>query len=419
MGAPQGRVFGAVLQFLSVRMPANPDVAYGQALLPRGIRSRFIDNNNGCTMHVLEAGFEVAGRPCVVLLHGFPEIAFSWRRQLPLLAQAGYHVIAPDLRGYGRSTGTEVGYDDDLLPFSFLNTVSDILGLVRALGFSEVAAVVGHDHGSPLAAWCALTRPEVFRSLVMISAPFAGPPPLPLNSAGQPAADHTPPTDIFAELAALPVPRKHYQKYYATREANEDMWRAPQGVHDFLRAYYHMKSADWPQNRPFPLQARSAAEWAKLPRYYVMDLHQGMAASVAPEMPSKAQIAACPWLTDEELSVYSGEYQRNGFQGALQTYRLKWLPRYTVEQQLFSGRSVDVPAMFIGGKSDWGVYQTPGAFEKMQKTGCTRMLAAHLLEGAGHWVQQEQPDAVNSLLIEFLRQAPGIVCPGTTPIERH
>lgn len=86
----------------------NADVLYGRSVLPAGVRSRLVDTNNGCTMHVLEAGFEQPGRPCVLLLHGFPELAFSWRRQLPFLAAAGFHVVAPDQRGYGRSSGTDV-----------------------------------------------------------------------------------------------------------------------------------------------------------------------------------------------------------------------------------------------------------------------------------------------------------------------
>ena len=215
----------------------------------------------------------------------------------------------------------------------------------------------------------------------MMSAPFAGPPTLPFNTADAAQADATSdglPTSIYEELAALKPPRKHYQKYYATREANDNMWHAPQGVHDFLRAYYHMKSADWKQNAPFPLKARTASEWAKLPRYYVMDLDKGMAETVAPEMPSAAAIAACKWLPDDELSVYSTEYGRTGFQGGLEGYRLRWIGKYTAELQMFSGRTIDVPSLFIGGKSDWGVYQNPGDLEKMQKTACTRMLGTHL-----------------------------------------
>jgi pimeloyl-ACP methyl ester carboxylesterase len=193
-------------------------------------------------------------------------------------------------------------------------------------------------------------------------------------------------------------------KYYATREANDNMWHAAQGVHAFLRAYYHMKSADWKQNMPFPLKARTADEWAKLPPYYVMDLNKGMAETVAPEMPSADAIAACKWLPDDELSVYSTEYGRTGFQGGLQGYRLKWISKYAAELQMFSGRTIDVPSLFIAGKSDWGVYQNPGDLEEMQNTACTRMLGAHLVDGAGHWVQQEQPEAVCRLLMQFLHE---------------
>ena len=99
-------------------------------------------------MHVLEAGFETRGRPCVLLLHGFPELAFSWRKVMPALAAAGYHVIAPDQRGYGRTTGWDADYDGDLDSFRLLNLVRDALGLVSAFGYRTVDAVVGHDFGS-------------------------------------------------------------------------------------------------------------------------------------------------------------------------------------------------------------------------------------------------------------------------------
>jgi pimeloyl-ACP methyl ester carboxylesterase len=385
--------------------PTADTAPYSASILPAGIRSRFVDNVNGLRIHVLEAGFG-GNRPGVVLLHGFPELAYSWRKVMLPIAAAGYHVFAPDVRGYGRTSGTDVRYDDDLAPFRTLNQVRDVLGLVSALGHRSVAAVIGHDQGSPLAGWCAVVRPDIFRSVVMMSAPFGGPPALPFNTADAPrplvaaAADA-----IYDELAALNPPRKHYQRYYQTREANDNMWHAPQGVHAFLRAYYHMKSADWIENRPSPLAARTASEWAKLPRYYVMDLDKGMAATVAPEMPSAAAIAACKWLPDEELKVYSGEYGRTGFQGGLQGYRVGSVARFASELQLFSGRTIDQPSMFIGGKSDWGVYQNPGALERLQKTVCTKMAGTHLIDGAGHWVQQEQPEAVSALLVDFLRKA--------------
>jgi len=385
---------------------APPAVPYNPARLPAGIRSRFVDNINGLTMHVLEAGFEVKGRPAVVLLHGFPELAYSWRKVMLPIASAGFHVIAPDLRGYGRTTGTNVAFDDDLAPYRTLNLVRDVVGLVSAFGYRSVSAIVGHDFGSPLAAWCTVVRPDVFRSVVMMSAPFAGPPALPFDTADAPQGAARPAGDgdrIYDELAALTPPRKHYQRYYSTREANDNMRKAPQGVHAFLRAYYHMKSADWKQNQPYALAARTAAEWAKLPRYYVMDLGKGMAETVASEMPAPAEIAACRWLPDDELKVYSEEYGRNGFQGGLQGYRVGSSGRFTGELQTFSGRTIDVPSLFIGGKSDWGVYQNPGSLERMQKVACTAMRGVHLVDGAGHWVQQEQPEAVSKLLVQFLQ----------------
>ena len=374
------------------------------AVLPRGVRARLVDNVNGIRMHVLDAGFDGPRRPAALLVHGFPELAYSWRKVMLPLAGAGYHVIVPDLRGYGRTSGTDVKFDDDLSPWRTLNEVTDMVALVSALGYRQVAAVVGHDFGSPVAAWCAVVRPDVFRSVVMMSAPFGGPPALPFDTAGAPPRAAPPPDTIYDELAKLSPPRKHYQRYYSTREANDDMRKAPQGLHAFLRGYYHMKSADWKQNQPHPLGARTAAEWATLPRYYVMDQRKTMPETVAPEMPTAAQIAACAWLPDAELRVYTTEYGRNGFQGGLQSYRVGSSGRFNADLQLFSGRTIDQPSMFIAGRSDWGAYQAPGALERMQKTACTRMTGVHFVDGAGHWVQQEQPERVSALLVDFLRQ---------------
>jgi pimeloyl-ACP methyl ester carboxylesterase len=389
--------------------PMNTPTNLPAIPLPSGIRSRFVEGINGLRMHVLEAGFETKGRPCVLLLHGFPELSYSWRKVMPALAAAGYHVIAPDQRGYGRTTGWDGDYDGDLASFRLLNLVRDALGLVSAFGYRSVEAVVGHDFGSSVAAWCALVRPDVFRSVALMSAPFAGPPPLPFNTADAPpkpkangSKDRDP---VHRELAALPRPRKHYQWYYSTREANADMHRAPQGVHDFLRAYYHHKSADWKDNKPYPLKSWSASELAKLPIYYVMDLAKGMAETVAAEMPSAETIAANKWLPDSELVFYSAEYARTGFQGGLQWYRCGTSDAFTPELQIFSGRTIDVPSCFISGKQDWGTYQRPGVYEAMQSTACTRMVGAHLVDGAGHWVPQEQPEQVNRLLLAFLQTA--------------
>jgi pimeloyl-ACP methyl ester carboxylesterase len=377
-------------------MAHPPTAALSPELLPPGVRSRFVEGVNGLTMHVLEAGHETPGRPCVLLLHGFPELAYSWRKLMPMLADAGCHVVAPDQRGYGRTSGWNADYDSELGPFGMTNLVQDALDLVAALGRRDVAAVVGHDFGSPVAAWCALLRPDVFRSVVLMSAPFTGPPD---------AQDAAVVDDVLAGLAALPRPRKHYQWYYTTREANPDMWHCPQGVHAFLRAYYHVKSADWPQNHPVPLAGWHADELARMPTYYVMDLAETMADAVAREMPTPAQVAAARWLTDAELRVYSGEFERTGFQGGLQWYRAMFDERCLAEMRAHAGRTIDVPTLFIGGRSDWGVHQKPGALEAMHAQACPQLRGCHEVEGAGHWVQQERPEAVGALLRSFLERA--------------
>ena len=380
---------------------------YGNGTLPAGIRSRAIANVNGMTVHILEAGYETPGRPAVLLLHGFPELAYSWRKVMPPLAAAGYHVIAPDQRGYGRTTGWDDSYDADPDPFRILNMTRDAIGLLYALGHRSVAMVVGHDAGAPVASWCALIRPDIFRSLTIMSSPFEGAPSLPFDTANGAPVPAKPITDdeLDAELAKLNPPRKYYQNYQRTRGANDDMLHAPQGLHAFFRAYYFYKSADYKGNRPHPLKARNAQEMAQIPTYYVMEKDKGMAATVAPFMPPADYIAHCKWLTEAEVDVYASEYGRTGFTGALQGYRVRRGSdmKSIAEMHTFSGRTIDVPSQYIAGKSDWGVYQTPGAVEKMRGSACKQMVGFHLVDGAGHWVQQEQPEVVSALLVEFLR----------------
>ena len=254
-----------------------------------------------------------------------------------------------------------------------LNLAGDALALVWALGHRTVAAVIGHDFGAPVAAWCALTRADVFQRVALMSAPFAGPPALPFGTAG----DAEPPPageDIHTALAGLDPPRKHYQWYFSGQPANADMHQPPQGLHAFLRAYYHHKSADWPGNRPFKLTAWRATELAKLPRYYIMGLDRTMPETVAAEMPSAGQVAACAWLPDRELAVYAGEYARTGFQGGLNWYASRTSDPLQAELALFAGRRIEVPSMFIAGAQDWGMQQVPGAIERMQHEACARMI---------------------------------------------
>ena len=138
-------------------------------------------------MHVLEAGFDEPGRPLVLLLHGFPELAWSWRKVMPALAAAGFRVVAPDQRGFGRTTGWDPAYDGDLASFRPLSLMQDLLSLIFSMDYGSVTAVVGHDFGSPVAAHCALIRPDIFTAVVMMSAPFAGPPPAgPAPAPGRP-----------------------------------------------------------------------------------------------------------------------------------------------------------------------------------------------------------------------------------------
>src|SRR5215831_2163243 len=388
----------AIVQTDAAKLPPIP--------LPAGIRSRYVSNINGLTFHVLEAGFEEKGRPGVLLLHGYPELAYCWRKVMLPLASAGFHVLAPDMRGYGRTTGWDDSYDGDVFLFRHTNLVRDALGLVSAFGYRS-AAVVGRDAGSPVAAYCALIRPDVFRSVAMMTGPFVGPPALPFNTVAGTAQSGDLASDgrsVNNDLAKLSPPRKHYQVYYTTRGASDDMRNAPQGLNAFLRAYYHYKSADWKGNKPFRLKSLSAEELAKMPHYYIMDLDKGMAETVASVMPSAAEIAACKWLPDSELAVYTAEYERTGFQGGLQGYR-RVGSRFSADLQTYSGRTIDVPSLFIGGKSDWGVFQNPGAFERMQSSACTQMRGAHLIDGAGHWLEQEQPEQVSQLLSQFLKSA--------------
>lgn len=139
-----------------------------------------------------------------------------------------------------------------------------------------------------------------------------------------------------------------------------------------------------------------------MPTYYIMDLAEGMAETVAHHMPAPEQVAANNWLTEAELAVYATEFGHTGFQGGLNSYRMGATGIGAAESQLYAGKTMDQPSMFVSGASDWGAYQNPGSFERMRETVCTDMRTAHLVEGAGHWVQQEQAQETNRVLLEFL-----------------
>jgi pimeloyl-ACP methyl ester carboxylesterase len=358
------------------------------------IRSRWVEDVRGLRMHVLESGERRANAKLVLLLHGFPELAFSWRKVLPALARAGYYVVAPDQRGFGQTTGWDDAYCTDLENFSMPALAQDAMALVQALGYEQCHCVVGHDFGSPVAAWSALLFPEVFRSLVMMSAPVGGP------------ALVRAPSAMSEQLRALQPPRKHYQAYFSLPTTNMEMLQAPQGLAQFLRAYYHVKSADWSGNRgankPAPLQSVTAQELGRLPRYYVMDFAANMPETVATLTCEERDLGVCQWLTENELSYYVRAYSGSGFQGGLNWYRAAMDAQCQGQMQHYQGRTIDVPAMFIAGQFDWGVVQKPGELERMREQLCTDWRATVLIEQAGHWVQQENADAVNTQLLSFL-----------------
>lgn len=329
-----------------------------------------VNNGNGLNMGYLDEG---ESEDVVLLLHGFPELAYSWRRVVPALVQAGYRVIAPDQRGYGETTGWVPGYGVDLASYSFENLVRDVLGLLNALSIPSVTTVVGHDFGSPVAAWAAMLYPDVFQRLVLMSAPFGAPT-----------------SNVFDAVAKLEPPRVHYHHYYATPMADGDMRDPPQGLHDFLRGYFHYKSGDHAANQPHPL---THDELGLLPTYYVMEAGKTMPETVIAEMPEES----CKWLTDAELAIYCREYGRTGFQGGLNWYRARLAGVDTVKR-----RPIRVPTTFIAGERDWGVYQSPGSFESMQMNLGKTLRGVHFVEGAGHWVQQEESETTSKLILESI-----------------
>jgi pimeloyl-ACP methyl ester carboxylesterase len=347
---------------------------------------------NGLDMHILEGGDPA--HPLVLLLHGFPELAYSWRHQIAPVAAAGFHVVAPDQRGYGRTTGED---RSRLEQFRILHLVRDAMALVGALGHSNVHMVVGHDFGSPVAAWAALARPDIFRRVVLMSAPFPGtapwPPPAAAGKTGTAPARGG--ADWVGDLAKLG--RKHYQLYYSTDAAAAEMDAPEQGMAAFLSAYYHVKSGDWAGNRPFALSGWTADELAKLPDYYVMPKDLGMAATVAPHSPAVQP----DWLPQEALAVYAGEYGRTGFGGGLLWYRAISCGRFQADFDLFAGRRIEGPALFLAGDRDWGIHQNPGALDAMAARAGADWRGTELIPGAGHWVQQERPEAVTARLVAF------------------
>lgn len=390
--------------------------------LPSGVTSRFVDTTpQGLVFHILESlpsDLPPSGpKPKLILLvHGFPEIAYSWRKILPLLSSQGYHAVAFDQRGYGRTfSRTPL----EATSFRPLNLIKDTVTLVHALGYDSVTTIVGHDFGAVTAGLSALARPDFFQSLVMMSHPTKGPaggmPFATSPSYGQASSRPPPPTDIQEALSELPRPRKHYKYYYCTGPSNDEMTN-PTGppLHTFLRGYFHLKSADWDGNEPHALTGWTASELAKMPRYYIMDEADSMREAVARDMAEEdAQLVSdrgSRWLPDAELAVYVDEWSRTSFQGGLNWYRIQTQPGIASDGLAWAGARISVPTVFAAGTRDWGTYQEPGAVEAMEGAKSVAdgfYRGTELIDGAGHWVNQEQPEKCVDLILKLAREVQG------------
>lgn len=323
---------------------------------------------------------------------------------MPALAEAGYYVVAFDQRGYGRTTGWDTSpfAETDMSQFTLTNIVRDVVTLVHALGYRKVECIIGHDFGAVTASRSALMRPDLFKGIVMMSHPFKASPPLPFNLAHGEGEHPAPPIDIQAQLANLQNPRKHYKWYNSTKDAGREWLNPAQGLHDFLRGYIHVKSADWKNNQPYPLKEWSAEELAKMPHYYVMPLNKSMPETIADMMATEDASATKRWMSDADLDVYVQEWSRTGFQGGLNFYRTTTDPAKMKDVDLFAGKKIECPSTFISGRQDWGNYQQPGAIEAYTES-CSDFRGVKFIEGAGHWPQQEQPGQVVDEILYFLR----------------
>jgi len=330
---------------------------------------------------------------------------------MPPIADAGYYVIAPDCRGFGRTVGWDQSFDADPAPFLTLNMVRDQIALVYALGYRKAEMVVGHDQGQLPATYAAIVRPDMFLRLTTVSSAGGVPPSFPFPGAERRPAYTA--AQLDAEFAKLNPPRRDYQDYWASKQADEDMKHMPQSMSDFFRAFYYMKGGEFPANqnltplRPMPTAREAAEENARMPEYYVMRRDRGMPATMVAYMPSKEYIANCKWFTQAECDVYGQEYATSGWTGALHNYRHRRtaFPANIAEQLTFSGRTIDVPAQFIAGIQDWGANRIAGGAKGAGRTGYTKFRGVQLVDRAGHWPQEEQPEIVSRQLIDFLKSA--------------
>ncbi|NJL38584.1 MAG: alpha/beta hydrolase [Leptolyngbyaceae cyanobacterium SM1_4_3] len=310
---------------------------------------------NGIKMHIAEQG---QGK-LVILCHGFPECWYAWRHQISAIAEAGFHVVAPDLRGYGQTDQPE-----PIEEYNILQLTSDIVGLVQALN-QEQAIIVGHDQGAPLAWHCALLRPDLFKAIALLSVPY------------RPRTwDSQPPTETLKQIAGE---QQLYVSYF--QEPGQAETELEADVRRSLRMMFYSASGDAPPEKRWRL---------------VFDQSETFLDSLSEseQLPS--------WLSEQDLDFLTQEFERTGFRGALARYRN--LDRDWELTPFLSGAKLQQPALFIGGEFDIAVTMNQDLINQLE-TAMPNLKKAVLLPKTGHWIQQERPKEVNHLLIEFLAQA--------------
>jgi len=315
---------------------------------------RVVDVPGGGRIHLVEQGTG----PLVLLVHGFPESWYSWRHQLPVLADAGFRAVAIDVRGYGRSSKPR-----EVDAYRMLAHVADNVGVVRALG-AETATIVGHDWGSGIAANSALLRPDVFTAVGLLSVPYA-----PRNGFR--------PTDAFAMIGG---PDEEFYVSYFQEQGRAETEIEPD-VRGWLAGFYAtlsadtMPSADTPSPHFVPKGGRMSDRFA----------------SASSGLPS--------WLTEADLDVYAAEFERTGLTGALNRYRN--VDRDWEDLAAWDGAPIVQPSLFIGGDQDASTTWMADAIKAYPET-LPGLVSSHILEGCGHWVQQERAVEVNRLLVDWL-----------------
>ncbi|WP_428489188.1 alpha/beta fold hydrolase [Rhodopila sp.] len=311
---------------------------------------------NGIRMHLAESG----SGPLVLLCHGFPESWYSWRHQIDALAAAGFHAVAPDMRGYGR-TEAPAAVDQ----YTLLHLVGDMVGLLDALG-QETAVIVGHDWGAPVAWHTALLRPDRLRGVIALSVPFAH-------------RGRLRPTSVMPQTEDAVF----YQLYFQTPGVVEAEMEAD--VRAALRGILLRLSGEFENSQG------GAADFAMIPRV-------GGLTAVTSAIGSMALPA---WLSELDLDFYAAEFARTGLRGSLNWYRN--IDRNWELRAAFAGARVTVPALFMAGSRD-PVLAFPGAAEAVAnlRQFVPDLRAATILPGCGHWTQQERPEQVNAAMLEFL-----------------